>query len=205
MRVADGVLVASCRQMRSSLLAIFVAASALVVAGCGSSSGGGSGGSGGISNGSGGTMGGGGTGGTAGAGGQAGAPGGGGHGGAAGAGGHAGGGGAAGGGAGQGGAGGQGGTGASTDCNPPCTGQTVCVGSGTQGGAVFLADAGVCPQGRHLQGSICIQDLGYSCAAIPAGCNGTVTCSCAASSLCTQQQICTQVGTNELTCVLEAP
>jgi hypothetical protein len=82
----------------------------------------------------------------------------------------------------------------------------VCVGSGTQGGAVFLAgDGGTCPQGRHVQGNICIQDLAYSCMAIPSSCSGTATCSCAASTLCTAGQTCTQVSANELTCVLEAP
>jgi hypothetical protein len=104
------------------------------------------------------------------------------------------------------GGGGQGGSGASTDCHPPCTGQTVCVGSGTEGGAVVLAgDGGVCPSGRHLQGNNCIQDLTYTCEAIPSGCNGTVTCVCAAGTLCTAQQSCSPIGTNEITCVLLAP
>ncbi len=192
--------------MRSSLFVAFVAASALALAGCGSSSGGGTGGSGGATGGSGATGGtGGGTGGGSGGatGGSGGTTGGG---GGSGGGGHAGGGGAAGtgGAAGNGGAGGGGGQ--STDCTPACTGQTVCVGVGVEGGALILAgDGGTCPQGRHLQGNACIQDLTYSCMAIPAACNGTPTCSCATDTLCTSGHSCTQVSPNELTCVILAP
>jgi len=106
---------------------------------------------------------------------------------------------------GAGGGGGQGGAGGATDCSPPCTGQTVCVGTGVEGGAVFLVgDGGVCPSGRHAQGNICVADLAYACQPLPSGCNGAVNCSCAAS-LCTTPQTCTVVGANELTCVVLAP
>jgi hypothetical protein len=160
--------------MRSTLLVALVAASALALAGCGSSSGGGTGGAGGGTGGAGGGTGGAG-GGTGGAGGGA-------------------------------GGGGQAGAGGSTDCNPPCTGQTVCVGSGVEGGVlVFPGDGGVCPSGRHLQGNTCASNLTYACEPIPSGCNGTVTCSCASASLCTSQQICSMLGANEITCVLAAP
>jgi len=164
--------------MRSTLLVALVAlvaASALALAGCGSSSGGGTGGAGGGTGGAGGGTGGAGAG-TGGAG------------------------------AGTGGAGGQAGAGGSTDCNPPCTGQTVCVGSGIEGGVlVFPGDGGVCPSGRHLQGNTCASNLTYACEPIPSGCNGAVTCSCASASLCTSQQICSMLGANEITCVLAAP
>jgi len=179
--------------MRSSLFVAFVAASALAIAGCGSSSGGGSGGSGGNSGGSaGGSTGGvaGGSGGSTGTGGATGGSGGA-------TGGHAGGG-------GQGG-GGQGG-GIATDCNPACTGQTACVGTGVEGGPLLLVgDGGTCPQGRHPVGSVCVQDLTYACMAIPTACGGTATCACASATLCVSGHTCLQVNSNELTCVLEAP
>jgi hypothetical protein len=117
------------------------------------------------------------------------------------------------GGSGQGGAGGQSGTGGqgdagSSDCSPACGSGLVCVGTGVQGGAVFLADGGVCPPGRHVQGIICIQDLTFTCMPIPSGCNGNVTCSCA-SSLCNTDgglgRVCATPQPGELTCVLEAP
>jgi len=174
--------------MRSSLFVAFVAASALAIAGCGSSSGGGSGGSGGNSGGSaGGSTGGvaGGSGGSTGTGGATGGSGGA-------TGGHAGG-------------GGQGG-GIATDCNPACTGQTACVGTGVEGGPLLLVgDGGTCPQGRHPVGSVCVQDLTYACMAIPTACGGTATCACASATLCVSGHTCLQVNSNELTCVLEAP
>ena len=42
-------------------------------------------------------------------------------------------------------------TAGTTDCNPACGSGSVCVGTGVQGGAVFFADGGVCPAGRHAQ------------------------------------------------------
>lgn len=173
--------------MRSTSFLAFVAAFSVVAAvGCGTNSGGGTGGTGGQA------------GNVAGSGGAGGATGG--------QGGHVTGTGGAAGHGGAGGGGGQAGQSGSTDCDPPCTGQTVCVGSGVEGGAVFLpGDGGVCPSGRHLQGNTCVSNLTYSCQPIPSGCNGTVTCACAAGSLCTQQQICTPIGANEITCVTLAP
>ena len=86
-------------------------------------------------------------------------------------------------GTGTGGTGGQGGGGGMT-CSPACGSGSVCVGTGIEGGALFMPDdAGVCPSGRHSSGNTCVTDLAYACMTIPAGCGGTVTCACA-SSLC---------------------
>jgi hypothetical protein len=103
-----------------------------------------------------------------------------------------------------GGSGGLGGAGGASDCNPECPAESVCVGSGIQGGAVFFADAGVCPQGRHAQGNICVQDLSYSCMPLPSACNGTVTCSCA-GSLCPASHTCSVQQPGELTCIEAVP
>jgi hypothetical protein len=89
------------------------------------------------------------------------------------------------------------------DCHPACGTGFVCVGTGVQGGAVFFADGGVCPAGRHAQGNICIQDLTWACKPIPSGCNGVATCACA-SSLCTQGG-CSSPTLDELTCILAVP
>src|SRR3954470_9305471 len=91
-----------------------------------------------------------------------------------------------------------------TDCNPACASGSVCVGTGTQGGAVFFADAGVCPAGRHAQGNICIQNLTFACMPIPSSCNGTATCACA-SSLCNGHGSCGAPSPGELTCILAVP
>jgi hypothetical protein len=175
--------------MRSIRILVLVAVSAVAWNGCSSTSnlanGGGSGGG----SGSGGQAG-------SGPGGQAGGGAGGHAGGAAGAGGQAGGG--AGGHAGaQGGASG-------TDCSPHCDTSSVCVGTGTQGGAVIQPDAGVCPPGRHVQNNLCVQDLAYQCSPIPSACNGTVTCSCAATSLCSGRT-CLSASPTEVLCVLQVP
>jgi len=89
------------------------------------------------------------------------------------------------------------------DCKPACGSGDVCVGTGVQGGAIFFADGGVCPAGRHAQGNICIQDLTWACKPIPSGCNGVATCACA-SSLCTQGG-CSSPTLDELTCILAVP
>ncbi len=114
------------------------------------------------------------------------------------------------GGAGAGGAtgsGGNGGSGGSMTCIPACGSGSVCVASGTEGGAIIAAsDAGVCPSGTHATGSEnrCTQDLAYSCMLIPAACGSTVTCACA-SSLCSQLHICQGPSAGILTCVEEVP
>ncbi|HVY39039.1 MAG TPA: hypothetical protein VHM31_13935, partial [Polyangia bacterium] len=100
------------------------------------------------------------------------------------------------------GGGGQGGATAS-GCTPACTAGSICVGSGIEGGAVFEADAGVCPPGRHAVNNICVQDLSYACRPIPAACTGAVTCSCAAT-LCSERP-CTSATDTEVRCVLQVP
>jgi hypothetical protein len=108
---------------------------------------------------------------------------------------------------------GTGGSGGSSDggqtCSPACGAGAVCVGSGTQGGVVIFAnDAGVCPSGTHLSVGgtvpICERDLSYACRPIPAGCGGTITCPCAAATLCTSQQVCLAT-TDGLSCVELVP
>ena len=90
-------------------------------------------------------------------------------------------------------------------CNPPCGSGSVCVGTGTQGGAAILPnDAGVCPSGTHNVGNFCTQDLGYACMTLPAGCGGTVSCTCA-SSLCPAAHTCFVTGAGSLSCVEEVP
>ena len=92
---------------------------------------------------------------------------------------------------------------ASSSCNPACGGGSVCVGSGTQGGAVFFPDGGVCSPGRHVSNGFCVQDLSFACKPIPNGCNGTATCACA-SSLCTAGS-CSAPSAGELDCILAVP
>jgi hypothetical protein len=92
-------------------------------------------------------------------------------------------------------------------CSPACGAGSICVGTGTEGGAIKVADdAGVCPSGTHPTGvgNICTNDLAYSCKSIPAGCNGTVTCACAAS-LCQASHVCRGPSDGVLTCVQQVP
>lgn len=89
------------------------------------------------------------------------------------------------------------------DCQPACGTGSVCVGTGVQGGAVFFADGGACPTGRHVDHGLCLQDLTFACMPIPGGCNGTATCVCA-SSLC-NGRICGAPSAGELTCILAVP
>jgi hypothetical protein len=92
-------------------------------------------------------------------------------------------------------------------CNPACGSGSVCVGTGTSGGAIIVAnDAGVCPPGTHPTGfeNRCDNDLGYACQPIPAGCNGTVTCACA-SSLCASLHTCQSASNSGVTCLELVP
>ena len=88
-------------------------------------------------------------------------------------------------------------------CNPACGTGSVCVGTGTEGGAIFFPDGGVCPAGRHVSNGFCVQDLTFACMPIPSGCNGTATCACA-SSLC-NGRFCRVPSAGELDCVLQVP
>ncbi len=90
-------------------------------------------------------------------------------------------------------------------CSPVCGSGTICVATGTEGGAVIMPDdAGVCPSGRHLSGDFCVNDLAYACLAIPAGCAGTVTCACA-SSLCPALHLCGEPSGGILSCIEPVP
>lgn len=95
------------------------------------------------------------------------------------------------------------GTTGATGCNPACGADSVCVGTGTEGGAIFFPDGGVCPTGRHLSGNFCVQDLTFACMPIPSGCNGTATCACA-PSVC-NGRVCRVPTAGELDCVLQVP
>jgi hypothetical protein len=119
-----------------------------------------------------------------------------------------------------GGTGGQGGTtagkggsgGASaTDCNPACQTDQICVGTGTEGGAVIMPnDAGVCPAGSHVSDpggglAICQRDLAYTCAPMPSACNGTLACACATSLCPSGPYSCQVASARELLCVELVP
>ena len=104
------------------------------------------------------------------------------------------------------GTGGSGGAGAS-DCSPPCQTDQICVGTGTEGGAVIMPnDAGVCPAGSHPSSTgtltFCQRDLSYACAPMPSSCNGTLACDCA-TSLCPYS--CQVASNRELLCVELVP
>jgi hypothetical protein len=88
-------------------------------------------------------------------------------------------------------------------CSPACAAGSVCVGTGTEGGPIIFADAGVCPAGSHPSGigSYCNLDLSYACMTIPAACGGgTPTCACA-STLCPPSHICRPQTDGALQCV----
>jgi hypothetical protein len=110
-------------------------------------------------------------------------------------------------GGGQGGQGGEGGQGGGGDltCSPACGSGSICVATGTEGGALIMPDdAGVCPTGRHLSGNFCASDLAYACMTIPAGCGGTATCACA-SSLCPALHSCQEPSGGILSCIEAVP
>ena len=112
------------------------------------------------------------------------------------------------GGQGGGGTGAGGGGGAvATDCAPGCGAGKICVGTGTEGGALIMPDdAGVCPTGRHLSGNACQLDLSYACQPMPSACNGTLACACA-DALCPSNgpYTCQVASASELLCVILAP
>jgi hypothetical protein len=106
--------------------------------------------------------------------------------------------------------------GADSGTNPcsACSNTEVCVEHETQGGALILADAGRCPNGRvpvqSENRTICETAPSYECAAIPATCNnppGTPAiahCVCA-RSLCGSANLCTDVSPTLMKCTLQAP
>jgi hypothetical protein len=92
-------------------------------------------------------------------------------------------------------------------CAPACGTGSVCVGTGTVGGAIIsVDDAGVCPTGTHPGNFAdrCDRDLSYSCMTIPVGCGGTATCACA-SSLCQAPHMCGVAAGGVLTCIEAVP
>jgi hypothetical protein len=113
-----------------------------------------------------------------------------------------------GGGAGSGGAGGKGGgggAGGSFACgNTTCPAGDVCVREQTLGGACFPVDAG-CPAGSSPAGQCCVRDPSYSCVALPAACNGTLSCDCVSQALCTSGHTCAMPTASEIDCTLLAP
>jgi hypothetical protein len=68
----------------------------------------------------------------------------------------------------------------------------------------MLPDGGICPQGRHLQGTVCIQDLSHTCMSIPTACNGAISCACAATALC-GEWTCNVLSAGEMTCIQAVP
>jgi hypothetical protein len=94
----------------------------------------------------------------------------------------------------------------SDKCLPHCGPGSVCVGSGTEGGAVILADAGVCPLGTHLLGNgmACERDLVYVCQPIPTACGGTARCACGASYFC-HNFTCYDPTAGEIDCIQQVP
>ncbi len=114
---------------------------------------------------------------------------------------------------GSGGAGGRGGSGgasggtgggAAIACgNSTCTGGNICLRRQTFGGACILADGG-CPSGSTPSGFCCVPDPTYSCVALPAACDGKLTCDCARASLCSNTTTCTATDT-EIACALLLP
>jgi len=102
--------------------------------------------------------------------------------------------------------GGASGAGGGMTCSPACGNGSICVATGTEGGAlIFPNDAGVCQPGRHLSGNICINDLAYACLTIPAGCAGTVSCACASSLCPAQYQLCEGPSGGVLSCIQAVP
>jgi hypothetical protein len=114
------------------------------------------------------------------------------------------------GGSGAGGSSGLGGSNA-TDCSPPCQTDQICVGTGTEGGAVIMPnDAGVCPAGSHVTDpgggvAFCQRDLAYACAPMPSSCNGTLACACATATCPSGPYSCQVAGPRELLCVELVP
>lgn len=84
-----------------------------------------------------------------------------------------------------------------------CAASEICLRQRTLGGA-FLPpdDAGMCPAGRHVEGSSCVADFSYRCVARPT-CT-TVDCACL-SALCPSSFMCRGAEASLLTCEQLAP
>ena len=86
-----------------------------------------------------------------------------------------------------------------------CGAGTVCVRTQTVGGALILPTDGGCPPGTSLSGSTCERDPTWACAPRPASCGSSLTCTCAAATLCTSGHMCTMPASSQINCTLLAP
>ena len=86
-----------------------------------------------------------------------------------------------------------------------CAATEVCVRTQFSGGACMAPEDGGCPSGTSLSGGCCTQDPTWACAPRPGGCGGTLTCACAASTLCQSGYTCATPSSAEIDCSLLAP
>jgi hypothetical protein len=97
-----------------------------------------------------------------------------------------------------------------SDCSSCTAAGTVCVEHQLEGGALFRADAGRCPNGRIAVGSICQSPPSFECQHLPAACQtapGSLAiahCTCA-RSLCGSANLCEDVTPTHMKCTLQAP
>jgi hypothetical protein len=87
-----------------------------------------------------------------------------------------------------------------------CTTSELCLRTVIGGASYICPDAGsggTCPAGAFLDTAGCCYGYElstYSCAARPSGCGASVTCACAASTLCTNGT-CSELGASDLACL----
>ncbi|HEX4334516.1 MAG TPA: hypothetical protein VH062_01310 [Polyangiaceae bacterium] len=97
---------------------------------------------------------------------------------------------------------------AGSDPCSSCKAGELCVEHIVEGGALFLADAGRCANGRVPVPSggrtICETAPSYTCDKLPVGCNGASHCGCA-RSLCNSANLCKDVSPTLMQCTLQAP
>jgi len=75
-----------------------------------------------------------------------------------------------------------------------CTSTQACIASRVEGGVARFADAGTCPTGEHLEGSLCANDFKYACVELNGRCSGSpVTCACA-KDLCAPSYQCSDAS-----------
>jgi hypothetical protein len=86
-----------------------------------------------------------------------------------------------------------------------CGAGAVCVRTQTLGGAVLLPTDGGCPPGTSLSGTTCQRDPTWACAPQPAACSSSLSCTCAAATLCTSGHTCSMPSSNQINCTLLAP
>jgi hypothetical protein len=86
-----------------------------------------------------------------------------------------------------------------------CGAGDVCVRTQTVGGAQILPTDGGCPAGTSLSGATCQRDPTWACAPRPASCSSSLTCDCAAATLCTSGHTCQVPSSTQINCTLLAP